>query len=333
MKIKEKIRKNKKLYCLLKTIKNCDDNDFCQQVLDINSHPLSITVRSFGELNKDTVIYYCDMVGYTDAGFCATLINCLRNLYVPYLLDLPTVVKWYAKLYIDPNDRRGDNPFVYYYNQPSGFTENDVINSNNVIVRREVDGAIWSELRKYEQSDKTVGFYSKIYSKYMSLNKETSNMFQHDGVFDLRKKSTIGVHVRGTDFNAGWKNHPLPVTPEQYLDATLKLMKETGTERVFLATDDINALNLFIDKLGDKLIYYADTNRTTGKDGVHTQDSNEPGHKYRLGYEILRDVYSLAYCDYLVAGLSNVGHVARIIAHSMDKDFKKCVILSEGIKK
>jgi len=333
MKIIEKLKNNKKLYCLLKTIKNCKNDNFCQQVIDINSHPLSLTVRSFGELNKETVIYYCDMVEYYYAGFCATLMNCLRNLYVPYLLDIPTVVNWHAQLYIDPYDNRGENPFVYYFNQPFGISENDAEISKNVIISRHVDGMMWEGLNKYEQNDRSVDFYSKVYKRYISLNKETCGMLSDDGVFNLRDQPTIGVHVRGTDFNASWKNHPLPVTPEQYLDATLKLMQETRTERVFLATDDINALNLFVDKLGDKLIYYADTNRTTGNDGVHTQESDEPGHKYRLGYEILRDVYSLAYCDYLVAGLSNVGHVARIIAHSMDKDFKKCVILSEGIKK
>ena len=50
-----------------------------------------------------------------------------------------------------------------------------------------------------------------------------------------------------------------------------------------------------------------------------------------LGVEVLRDMYSMAECDGLVAGLSQVSYAARIQKKSMGSEYEDLVILNKGI--
>ena len=50
-----------------------------------------------------------------------------------------------------------------------------------------------------------------------------------------------------------------------------------------------------------------------------------------LGYEVLRDMYTLASCDGLVAGLSQVSYAARICKRSRNEKYDIEMILNKGI--
>ena len=54
-------------------------------------------------------------------------------------------------------------------------------------------------------------------------------------------------------------------------------------------------------------------------------------HHYRLGYEVLRDMYALAACDGLVAGLSQVVNCARIVKESSGEEYDTLCIINNGI--
>ena len=64
-----------------------------------------------------------------------------------------------------------------------------------------------------------------------------------------------------------------------------------------------------------------------------SMDGNKEYSKYRKGLEVLRDVYTLASCGGLVAGLSHVSILARIVKYSFDKKYSYQNILSNGINR
>ena len=89
-------------------------------------------------------------------------------------------------------------------------------------------------------------------------------------------------------------------------------MKEYAFQRIFLATDDVDTVNLFKKEFGEKLLTYADVTRSDGEVSVAFSEAGRMNHHYLLGQEVLRDMYTLAKCDGLIAGKSQVSICAYI---------------------
>ena len=56
-------------------------------------------------------------------------------------------------------------------------------------------------------------------------------------------------------------------------------------------------------------------------------------HKYRLGLEVIRDMYTLAMCGGLVAGISQVAVCAQINKLAMGKEFEDLIVIDKGINR
>ena len=143
----------------------------------------------------------------------------------------------------------------------------------------------------------------------------------------------MAVHVRGTDFNVDHKNHPKVVTADEYLKKTKDLYASGKYNKVFLATEDENALKLFRQEFKDNLLYYTDVFRTQDNYGPQLTSSERPMHYYKLGLEVLRDIYTLANSDSLICGLSQVAFAARYVKVALNRQYKELVILNKGINK
>ena len=64
-----------------------------------------------------------------------------------------------------------------------------------------------------------------------------------------------------------------------------------------------------------------------------TKHIDRPLHYYKLGLEVLRDVYTLASCDGLICGLSHVSCAARYIKSAKGEMFEDIKILDSGMNK
>lgn len=161
------------------------------------------------------------------------------------------------------------------------------------------------------------------------ISAEIENLIKRK--MELKGKKILGVHARGTDFKRNYNGHPIAVTAQEYL-AEAKNLVETGEyDRIFLATDDTNAVRLFRNEFGSKILYYDDVTRGEGNETVMKSDSTRDDHHYKLGLEVLRDMYTLASCDGLVAGLSQVSFAARIQKFSWNQQYVDLKILDKGI--
>ncbi len=178
-----------------------------------------------------------------------------------------------------------------------------------------------TENNTYTLSEAEFQQYARLYKKYFKLNEITTHYLEREIATLFNKgERVIGVHVRGTDFKYQANYHPVFQGFEVFVRKTKELLESDHYDKIFIATDDEEALKLFQSEFGEKLVYYTDCARSTGNLGVHISKKKSP---YTLGNEILRDVYTLVACTSLVCGLSQVSFAARYIKAATGTEYEK----------
>ena len=81
-------------------------------------------------------------------------------------------------------------------------------------------------------------------------------------------------------------------------------------DKFYIATDDQQVLNTFIETWGDRVIYQQAT-RAHDQQAVHTDFRNQDRHK--LGLEALTDAYMLASCQRCILVHSNLSYAPLLI--------------------
>ena len=103
--------------------------------------------------------------------------------------------------------------------------------------------------------------------------------------------------------------------------------------KIFLATDDMNILKEFVTKYEDNVIYYSDVIRSDDMRSVAFYENNRDKNNYKLGLEVIRDMYTLSCCDGLVAGISQVAICAQINKLARKEFYEDIMIINKGIYK
>lgn len=143
--------------------------------------------------------------------------------------------------------------------------------------------------------------YRLLFQKYIKPRREI--MAEIDRFWDhsMKGRHVVGVHVRGSD-----KIIEVPELQDinnsfhKKIDEYLLGHPEAY---IFLLTDSDIILNEYRQKYGTKLIV-TDCRRSATGQGVHHQDTPS---KYQIGFEVIRDAYLAARCDYFIGcGHSNV---------------------------
>lgn len=127
-------------------------------------------------------------------------------------------------------------------------------------------------------------------------------------------EKVLGIHVRGTDKEVDQKgrryeaeeSHVRKIEPSEYFPYVDEYLSCNPRAKIFIATDQQQYLDQFIEKYGQKII----TNnvmRTRGDEPLFRLNS---GNKYLRGVEVLCDSLILSKCDYLFKGYSNVAEAA-----------------------
>lgn len=302
--------------------------------------PFKLTIRNQGLLNKNKVIYYIHEDN-ENLGFFAMYRYWVEYLYFADICGYDAVIdadKGFA--YCENHKLNGkSNGFEYYFCQPANIKaweaklSNKVIYSN-VIHREMVELIYTGKFNHYYYNRKYLYAMSRVVKKHMKFNENTRDYIlsgcQRLELFD---KKVIGVHIRGTDFKSQYNNHPICLREEDYYDIIESIWKKGTYDKIFLATDDSRILKKILNKYGDKICYYSDVTRNNRNRSVVFEASDKEDQKYLLGLEVLRDMYSLAVCQGLVAGISQVAICAQINKLAMGKQYEDLIIINKGINK
>lgn len=287
--------------------------------------------------SSDKEIYYI-RIDNKVAGFFAILREALDYCcYADEQGFLPYIVYSKQTLYAEKGLFFGtNNPFEYYFEQPLSLKAEILFGGLNVIKSRN-EHLSNIELKynlkqfSYIVEESYIEKMADIYKKYMHLNITTSKKIEKSVENILHGKYTLGVHIRGTDYNKGFNNHPVPVTVDEYIAAINQEITEKRYEQVFVATDDARCLKELKQKINVPVVYYKNTMRANGNKSVAYERNERDYNNYLLGWEVLKDAYTLLACDGFIGCLSQVDIFVQIVKKSKGQEFASLKIIDKGI--
>ena len=309
-----------------------------QKTIGILTNPRTVEIEKRGDLYKGMLVCEIDPV-VAHSGFFAVFRRLLSALYFSDEIGAKPHVAYNKDfIYSEDHPINGtEDPFEYYF-YPIHAVEQESLNQLNAVIHFEpkyirLDENLNGEVSylNYRVTEEYMDAMASVCKKYIRLN-DVMDAYVRKGIEEIGvDERTLAVHCRGTDFNLGCKNHPVIVTVNDYFHFIDEIFQTGEFDKIFLATDDENRLNNFLKRYGDRIKYYRDVKRTSGSEGVHYSTSNRENHHYWLGAEVIRDVYTMAACTGLVAGMSEVSICARVFRQASGRKFKKRTIIDKGI--
>lgn len=336
-KIRSIIREHKTLDYYYSCFEKRHDADVCEFVRGQSFSTFKIE-DSENCNNKDKKLVYYIKSGNVYSGFGAEFRRTLDALYFAWYYGFVPVIEYNKEyIYSEKEPINGtDNPYEYYFLQPSIISRREVNKYKYILFREEHRRLAYRDFNitsPYEVSDAYINAMGNIVKKFVHLNPTITDYlkksFKKMGFLD---SEILGIHYRGTDFKEGRKLHPKMIQIDKYLDAVDRIIENSKTDiKIFLATDDQAAITEFLKRYNDKVVFFNDTFRSQDGAPVHFSKSERKFHRYTLGLEILQDIIALSKCDYLIAGLSQVSFCARIFKISRGEKYKNKIILENGI--
>ena len=341
--IKSFLGQHPRVNCMQRVIRHINDKDFVKKVLLLGHDPDAFYIRSYGEENPGKTILFIEinaMMGYAYRYMLYALLEAERLGFTP-------VIRFNEECaYLEDHPINGTrNPFEYYFQQPGEVSLEEVYESKRVFafsvahlsrIERDLGNLNPETPVGYIVTEPYLNELALVARKYIRLNEVTRKMFAEsmEKLFpvDIRAKRILGIHVRGTDFALNWKDHPNMVTPDEFFSATDHLLDDDNAfDYIFLATDDSSRLNTFKERYGEKLLYYEDVHREDGIQNIALSTLDRDNTHYLDGLEALRDIYTLAECNGLIAGLSQMSIAARIVRLASKGSFEYMKILDKGL--
>lgn len=326
--------------------------------------PSGLTYYHFGDRNNDKLICLINFMG--GSGFFDPYRRMLEYIYIAEKLHAVPVVNWTNGFsYYEGKLPNGiNNGFEYYFEQISDVSVDEAYLSANVIVpvyenrmlafdnfihesryfsdiktkyfyKEEYDpymNYFSNEPDSEEKLQEYFGMLASIQKKYIKIRKEIMTSIEKEMKNLLQDKKTLAVHARGTDYKKGYKLCPVYVSPQEHLKEAKRLLNEHKFEQIFLATDNEETRQLFVNAFGSKLLYYEDTFRASedNDEALQFSTADRKLHKFRLGYEVMRDMLTMAECNGLVAGISGVNMVAQITKIAREEKYEYIKIFNNG---
>lgn len=328
---------------LQRVIRHLHDKNYCYAVLEADHHhaapflhwidPRCLYFEHLGKMHPKEFLYVYkehEAIG----GFFAQHRRLLLGLAFADHYGLKPIV-YFGEDYRYHEEQPIDgtiNGFEYYFEQPSGIKYEEALVSQNVVFFTPIHLTMLSKgnFSYYTLLNEELEYLSRIQKKYIRIKKKIQDdIFQQINHL-LQRKKTLAVHIRGTDFRLGLVGHPKPIEVKAQIKRVIEIMKQKQFDQVFLATDEVNTISEFEQALGDKVKFYDDVFRSENETAAQYSFSDRELHQYKLGLEVLRDMLTLASCDGLIAGLSQVSFCARITKRSWDQEYEFLEISDNG---
>ena len=310
----------------------------CKEYLEIETDPFVVKYHHFGDLNIGKTIYLIDTVRLMPGnGWCSLLMSTLFHLAYAERMNFEPYVDWsggspYGEEFI-VNETY--NPFEYFFKQVSEYDLETVKKSDLVVCAKNGDrhSYYYNENQGYGYCiDKSnISLLAEMSRKYLKFNDFGIKEIENEVVRVIGMRRCLGVHVRGTDFLNNYDKHPVLVSVDEYINKVRHLLENNCYDFVFVATDQESIKQKFINEFHEKVLYN-DVLRSKNGDALHYgKRTKRLCGNYLLGKEVALDMYTLASCDGIVAGLSNVSTMARVIRLSRGIEYKDEIIISNGI--
>ena len=179
------------------------------------------------------------------------IINYLKHGYIPIL-----EVASFSNIFTG-NNKPKDNPWEEFFNQPCGYTLNEVVKMKDVkFFECECVCDMPDEKTIYSNTI-MLNYHHKIQEKYMSIK---NNIYKEVGKIWLNlfgnSTNVLGIFIRGTDYiSIEPSGHSRQPSTKRLINDVIKMNKKNKYDFIFLGTEDNKIRNLFIKIFGKKLKY------------------------------------------------------------------------------
>ena len=289
---------------------------------------------SYGSNNPEISFYYIDL-NEPRMGFFALEREILDALFICDEFHLVPYINISRSMY----DGYLNNTFDFFYCQPSIYAKENVFTSKRVfkynkyhssIVEKEHISVMSTFAGGYEINSSFLEKLSCLKKKYLKYSDDVVDYFNSRFNSLAIDKSTIGVHYRGNGYKVGFYGHPVALFPEDYFPFIDECLNN-GFKNIFVATDDANALNVFVEKYGNKVCFYQDTFRSSDDVDVFFSKNERKDNGYYLGLEVICDMLSLSKCGGLICGKSQVTFSSIIEKKMSGENFQYLKIIDKGL--
>lgn len=317
-------------------MKHITDEKYVDDYLNMESNPRLLKFECRGELNKDKAIYIIKENG-SGWGYFAEFRTLLCKLLYAERFGFYPYICWGKKFLYFDEDFKTSNAYEYFFDQPKVLQLEEVNNSYIVAESKSADAVLiereFAEKDNYGMTNECLNEMTRVFKKYVRFNAETKRKLCEDfKEIKCDEESLLGVHFRGTDYKKEYDNHPVFIQLQEEINRVREIYSQKHYKKIFLATDEENAVAAFEEVFGkDNICYYKDVFRGSGDISVAFSEANRLLHKYTLGYEVLRDAWTLSMCDGLVAGVSQVSTFAQIIKYSREEKYVNKIIINKGV--
>lgn len=274
---------------------------------------LSVRFRShkvcLGNENPDKIFY---IIGFEDLNGGIFWIVNKALMHIAYATEkryIPVVdYKNYRTQYTSDEEFGKINVWEKFFEQPAGYSVQDIQHSKNIIIQRKMHTPDEKHLMGNFYNDPVkINYFRELYTKYIQYSDYTKSYLQKSE-FILKGSRVLGVLCRGTDYVIlRPKNHPIPPTSSLVIEKSKVVMEEYNCDKIFLATEDEDIYEDFKRAFGDKLIVnqqkrVSKSQFMKGEDlaTVKRKISQSSEELYTSGLEYLEAIYLLSKCDCFV---------------------------------
>jgi hypothetical protein len=212
------------------------------------------------------------------------------------------------------SDFKNDDIWSKFYNQPEGYTMEEVMRSKHVFFAPGFyNGSIQETLMNRVSSQTSLSWPDGIYNSRVK-----AYLAEKEKIFLPYPEQTLGVLARGTDYvNTKVQNHNIHASREMICEKVDELLAaREDLSYIYLATEDAGYCAYFKERYGDK-IYFTDQKRFTTKPGEllaeHHRADEGKSDGFTMGVEYILSINLLAKCNSLVAsgGCAGVGEALK----------------------
>lgn len=257
--------------------------------------------RNLGSLNPDKKFFVID--GYYSKLGLFTIFSkievCARYVKSKGMMPIVRLTMSNNSFY---SDEQGDDIWKKFYNQPEGYSLDEVMNSANVYFSPGFyNGSVQSEIMNRISGNTRLAWPDGIFN-----DRVMTCIQDRQSIFLPYPQKTLGVLARGTDFvNTHLHNHPIHASKELICEKIEEVWKSWGGfEYIYVATEDASYCRYFKEKYQDK-VYFTDQERyTTKKDELLAELHEKEIDKrsgFDLGMEYILSINLLSKCNSLIA--------------------------------
>lgn len=259
---------------------------------------------SYGTENPDKIFYVVRRAG-SKVGLFSLVLTSLG--YIKYAVDhgyIPVIDMSNEDNTYMQQDRKG-NVWEYYFEQPCGYTLDDIRHSRHVIIGNGIiDGRVPFPREDIAHNDEELKKWKAVADRYLIVRPEIRQEADELWKRLSGRKGVLGVLLRGTDYvNSRPKDHPVQPTIEQAIDKMDEVLTSQEFQKIYLATEDAGIYQELCNRYGEKIVSMDVERYITDKtENINDISVKKSTNKYQMGKDYLINILVLSKCDYLLAG-------------------------------